>query len=198
LIVAAGRFETALLDLDAETWADLTEHVDQQKVSLPFQFELWLVKYGEREPKAKKALESMVEHGYRVVPPAVPAAVTEIARAAREQRDRLAKTETRGKTPFVTRDNAICRLAEVFHAYTTSERQYRGRMIDFLAASLRAAKLPVPKSEEKVWALVPANFRKARKGPPRTPPKHPTLDDFVAGQRVGIWRGAGRAQRNAN
>jgi hypothetical protein len=183
LIVATDRVGRALLDLDAATWDDLTRDVDQQKISLPFEHERWLVKYAEREPRAKKAIEAMVEHGYRVVPPAVPAALTEIARAAREQRDRLKKAETRGKLPLAMRDNAIRRLAEVFHAYTTSARDYRGRMIDFLAAALRAAKLPVPKHEDKVWTLVPLNFRKARKGAPMIPPKYPTLAEFVAMRR---------------
>jgi hypothetical protein len=196
LISAADRVGRALLDLDATTWEELIREVDQEKVSLPHVHERWLVKYSEQEPKASKLMEVLVEHGYRVVPPAVPAALTEIARAAREQRDNLTKTEPRGKRPFLTRDNAIRRLAEVFHAYTTSGRDYRGRMIDFLVASLRAAKLPVPNREEKVWALVPTNFRKARKGAPRTPPKYPTLAELVAGRRQNSATvGPAQAQR---
>jgi hypothetical protein len=184
LIVAAGRFERSLLDLDAATWDDLSRDVDQQKVSLPAEHERWLAKYAEREPKATKVFEVLAKNGYRVVPPPVPAALTEIARAAREQRDRLAKAETRGKRPLVMRDRAIFRLGELFHEYDTgSAHNYRHRMIDFITASLGEGKLPTPKGDEKVWALVPQNFRKARKGAPRTPPKYPTLAEVVAKRR---------------
>src|SRR5262249_10652480 len=57
------------------------------------------------------------------------------------------------------RDNAIRYLAEVFHTFAEGARDYRGRLIDFVSAALKAASIPVPESEEKVWALVPKALR---------------------------------------
>lgn len=71
----------------------------------------------------------------------------------------------------------------MFHDSATGARDYRGRLIDFVTAALKAARLPVPVSEEKVWALVPKNLRSSQSGLTPTTPRYKTLADLVAEHR---------------
>ena len=121
----------------------------RRRSTLPSSDFRFLLHAADRHGKTTTILEALAKSGIRI-PPIVPAAITEVGRAAREQRGRLAKAEARGKLPEAAWDGAIVRLPEVFHASTTAARDYRGRLIDFVSAALGAARLPVPDSEEKV------------------------------------------------
>ena len=158
LIVATERLEQALLDLDNVSWDALSREIDREKVDLPSAAFRRMVDGAQRLGNVGALRRLLAESGI-TVPATLPDALTEIARAARQQRSRLATVEGRGKARETNRDNAIRYLAEVFQRSSRTRRDYRGRLIDFVSAALKAACLPVPVSEEKVWTLVPAGLR---------------------------------------
>jgi hypothetical protein len=168
LAVAATAFERALGDLDWNSWDELASTVDRTKVELPPSFFRFLTQLIAQQPPTKqdRLLRILGDATVRL-PPLVPVALSEISRAAQHQLEELRSLETRGKPKEDARDNAIRRLAETFHNATHESRDYRGRLIDFVKTALKGAKLPVPQSEEKVWALVPKGYVTPRSSPRR-------------------------------
>jgi hypothetical protein len=185
LITAAERFERALSNLDSASWDELSRDA-WGEAELPLDWERRAIEnFGpDVWDRFRRECTKFGIDAPRSAPPVVPKAVTAIAEAARHHRDRLRGEETRGKRPLVNRDNAVRYFAGLFHGYTTTGRDYRSRLIEFVVAALRAGGLPIPGGDdpiedeywvEKVWVLVPEKFKTMRAGPP-CPPSRPFVE----------------------
>jgi hypothetical protein len=123
------------------------------------------------DPLDKRGWELLLLDEYTLPREELLAELRALWRAAGAQQEAWLKAPRRRRLSENERDGAVCQLAEIFHKSTIAAQfvkamrgdGYPWRLVDFVSAALKAARLPVPVSHEKVWALVPKAWRSPRK-----------------------------------